>query len=1011
MKKFCLLLVLLILPSIFIQFILAQVPVSGNVSDENQQPLPGANVVIKGTNQGTITDLAGNYSITVSSQEAVLIFSYIGYLAREESVGNRTIINVSLSVNLEQMEEIVVVGYGTQKKSDLTGSVAVVDVEDLDRSASTNLTDRLQGRVPGVTVVTTGEPGNMGDIKIRGTSFFGDNYPLFVVDGVLTDDSPNLNPYDIESVQVLKDASSAAIYGSRAANGVIVITTKKGKSGKPVVNATAQLGLQQIPGRIDVTDNYEFARISNAAHDNSGYPRDRNCDVNFDPELNTDWQEEMFNKQALMQDYNLSLSSGGVNYSAYFSVNYTNTDGTINGSLFDRTGVRVNTDFKPWKKLTIGQNITISRARSSGLNQQYGQTVIPYTLNNLPIIPVYDDTKPSGYGYGQIGVATCYAPNPVGLQELVHNSDQSNRILGNAFLDFEILVGLTYHFSVGINTNFYHGKDYNPEYQIRMATPTQSRLAESRGESTEVFLENRLTYIKSIGDHEFSAMFTLTEQEINGAYQESESIGGYDTEPYFWVLSASTAPTQSSGEEFSSAIRSYLGRLTYNYKDRYLLTAIIRHDGSSKFAPENRWGTFPSISAGWNVANEDFFKVDAISELKIRAGYGIVGNSSIGDYEYQSLVASSVSPTEGMNYNLGPGGMLVIGATRGSLANRDITWETLKETNIGLDLKLFQGKLELNTDYYMGKMEGLLTEVAVPMSIGPGEGEVTVNAVNMKRNGWEANLVYRRVMGDFRFSIAANAFHTRNEITYLPFGVDEFPGENSTSRLGIPLGQLFLVEYLGIYTSQEQISEDNVTINGQQPVIGDARYRDVDGRDEEGNLTGEPDGNISFDDDRQIWGNPIPYMQYGINIDASWKSLDLYLFFQGVTKRDVYNSIYADLNTAHDVNYTADFNPYIDGKGTDPRPVMGQVANNFSSTRFVENGAYLRLKNLQIGYTIPMKGLQQKVRIWVGGQNLFVITKYRGMDPEFEGGVFDPGIDPIGYPQIRTFMTGINLTL
>jgi hypothetical protein len=297
------------------------------------------------------------------------------------------------------------------------------------------------------------------------------------------------------------------------------------------------------------------------------------------------------------------------------------------------------------------------------------------------------------------------------------------------------------------------------------------------------------------------------------------------------------------------------------------------------------------------------------------------------------------------------------------------------------------------------------------MSIGPGEGEVTVNAVDMKRNGWEANFTYRKILGDFQFSIAANAFHTRNEITYLPFGVEEFPGENSTSRLGIPLGQLFLVEYLGIYTSQDQILADNVTINGQVPQIGDARYRDVDGRDAEGNLTGEPDGNINFDDDRQIWGNPIPYMQYGFNFDANWKNLDLYLFFQGVTKRDVYNSIYADLNTAHDVNYTTDYDPYIDGKGADPRPVMGLVANNFASTRFVENGAYLRLKNLQIGYTIPIKGKQQNLRIWVGGQNLFVITKYKGMDPEFEGGVFEPGIDPIDYPQIRTFMVGISLTL
>jgi TonB-dependent starch-binding outer membrane protein SusC len=1011
MKKIFIFLNFIIFSALCVQSIIAQVTITGTISDENQQPLPGVNVVVKGTSRGTLTDNSGKYSISVDNQEAVLVFSYVGYIAKEESVGNRTLINVSLAVNLEQMEEIVVVGYGTQKKSDLTGSVAVVSVEDLSRSTSTNLTDRLQGRIAGVSVTTTGQPGSVGDIKIRGTSFFGDNYPLFVVDGVLTDDSPNLNPYDIESVQVLKDASSSAIYGSRAANGVVVITTKRGKAGKPAFNISSEVGFQQIPNRIDLTNNFEFARINNAAHDNSFYPRDKNCDVNFDPELNTDWQDVMFNNKALTQNYNASLSGGGENYHSYFSLNYSNTEGTIIRSVFDRITARVNTDYKPWKKLTLGQNLTVSRVHSSGLSQQYGQTVISGTLNNLPIIPVYDSTKPNGYGYGQIGVATCYVPNPLGQQELITIQDQSDRILGNAFLDLDILEGLNYHFSIGINTIFNHSKDYNPHYKIRMATEELSRLTESRDESTEVFLENRLTYTKSFGGHNFSVMVTHTEQEINGADQESESKGGYETEPYYWVLSASSTPVLSNGSEFSSAIRSYLGRLTYNFKDRYLLTGIIRRDGSSKFAPENRWGTFPSLSAGWNIAKENFFHVNEISEMKIRAGYGIVGNSSIGDYVYQSLVVSTSSVgAGGVNYNLGPGGALFIGATRGTLVNRDISWEILKETNIGLDLKLFKNKLEFNADYYIGKLEGLLTEVPVPMSIGPGEGEVTVNAVNMKRNGWEANLTYRKVFGDFRFSVSANFFHTRNEITYLPFGVDEFPGENSTSRLGIPLGQLFLVEYLGIYTSQEQIVEDNVTINGQVPVVGDARYRDVDGRDEEGNLTGEPDGNISFDDDRQLWGNPIPYMQYGFNFDGSWKNLDLYLFFQGVTKRDVYNSIYANLNTAHDVNYTADYDPYIDGKGTDPRPVLGLVANNFESTRFVENGAYLKLKNLQIGYNIPLNKIQ-KLRVYVSGQNLFVITKYRGMDPEFEGGVFEPGIDPIDYPQVRTFLLGINLTI
>ncbi|MCU0473637.1 MAG: TonB-dependent receptor [Bacteroidales bacterium] len=988
----------------------AQTVITGTVTDENKEPLSGATVIIKGTTQGTFTDAFGNYSIAVTEQDAILSFSFIGYISLDETVGRRTQINVSLLLDLESLEEVVVVGYGTQRKSDLTGSVSAVNVEDLDRSTSTNLTDRLQGQVAGVSVVTSGQPGGTGDIKIRGTSFFGGNNPLYVVDGVLTDDSPNLNPYDIESVQILKDASSSAIYGSRAANGVVVITTKKGKSGNPVVNAIAQVGLQRIPGRIDVTDNYEFARINNVAHDNSGIPRMSKADVDFDPDVNTDWQEEVFNKQALMQDFNLSVSSGSQKYNAYISLNNTYTEGTIQGSLFDRIGARVNTDFTPWKRLIIGQNLSVSRSRISGLSKQYSGTIATYTVSNLPIIPVYDPYKTSGYGYGDVEAAYTFVPNPVAQQDLMKSMDRETQILSNVYLDLEILDGLKYHFSVGVNSNFNQSKAYNPRFLIRMGgSDIQSRLFQERGESSTISLENRLTYTKTFGDHEISAMVTHAEQEINGAYQETETLDGHLKEPYFWEISASSASSQSKGGQFSSAIRSYLGRFTYKFKDRYLLTAILRRDGSSKFASENRWGTFPSVSAGWNIAKEDFFTLDAISDLKIRAGYGVVGNSSIGDYAYQSLVRSGVA--DGVNYNMGPEGALVIGTTRGALSNRDISWETLRETNLGLDLRLFEGQLEFNADYYMGNLEGLLVAVPVPGTIGPADATtVTVNAVNMTRNGWETSLTYRRVIGDFSFSVTTNAFHTNNEITYLPFGVDEFPGTNSTSRLGLPLGQLFLVEYLGIYTSQDQINMDGVTITGKVPVIGDARYRDVNGRDEDGNLTGEPDGNINFDDDRQIWGNPIPKMQYGLNFEVSWKGFDLYGFFQGVTKRDVYNSYYYELNASHITNYSIDYDPYIDGVGTDPRPVYGDVANNFPSTRFVENGAYLRLKNLQIGYSIPFEKFT-KLRVYLSAQNLFTITKYRGVDPEFEGGVFNPGIDRMNYPQVRMLSAGVNLTL
>ena len=989
--------------------VFAQISISGTVTDENQQALAGVNILIEGTTEGTITDVDGNYVVEVPNENAALLFSFVGYKTQRIPVGNQSAVNAEMVPDFAQLDEVVVVGYGSQARGDITGAVAVVDVEDLDKSQYQNLTDRLQGRVPGVSVVTTGAPGSTGQIKIRGTSFFGDNEPLFVIDGILTDDSPNFNPYDVESIQVLKDASASAIYGSRAANGVVVITTKKGKSQTPEINISLLAGLQQIPGRVETMDNVNFARVNNAAQDNAGLPRMTKADVDFDPSVNTDWQKEVFDNTALLQDFNISLSSGGEKYNAYFSVNSSYNEGTIKGTQFDRIGGRVNTNFKPYKTLTIGQNLMVSRTRDSGLSE-FIDSAVPGAFANLPIIPVYDPLKTNGYGHGEIGIATCYVVNPVGLQDLYKNINESLRILGDIYLDWNIVKGLDYHFSIGINSITDKTKEYNPGNQIRMATIDQSRLYEARGESTEIFLENRLTYARTFGKHDFSVMATYTEQEINGAFQSGLAVNGHPEPPYFWVLDASVTPTQASGAEFSSAIRSFLGRVTYNFDERYFITGILRHDGSSKFAEENRWGTFPSVSGGWNIANEGFFNSGVISDLKIRAGYGIVGNSSIDDYQYQSLVQSAA--INGVNYNLGPNGGLVIGATRGALANRDITWETLKETNIGLDISLFDGQLFLTGDFFIGNLEGLLADVAVPGSVGPSGDEalVTINAVDMERSGWEASVTYQKVIGDFSFSTTFNAWHATNEITKLPFGVTEFPGYLSTSRLGIPLGQLFLVEYLGIYTSQEQINEDGITINGEVPVVGDARYKDVNGRTEDGQLTGEPDGNISFDDDRQIYGNPIPQFEYGWNFDASWKGFDLYFFFQGVSKRDVYNALYYDLNSFHAENYTADFDPYIDGQGTEPRPFNGEVANNFASTRFVENASYFRLKNLQIGYSIPWDKVRN-LRIYLSGQNVFTITNYKGMDPEFEGGVFEQGVDPVGYPQIRVFSAGLNLTL
>ncbi len=1007
-----------LLLSTAMQSVFAQTIVSGKVLDEIESPVPGVNVVIKGSTQGTVTNTEGNYTLTVGNNSDVLVYSFVGFLTQEVRVGNQSVINIQLAPDISKLDELIVVGYGTQRKRDITGAIAVVDIDEMNKSQYVNITDRLQGRVAGVTVTNTGAPGSRGDIKIRGTSFFGDNNPLYVIDGVLTDDNPNLNPADVESIQVLKDASSTAIYGSRAANGVIVITTKKGRKGPPQVSLSVNVGLQQIPKKLKVMNSAQYARIANAAHDNEGAERMEDTD-NLTG-IDTDWQDEVFNNEALLQDFNLSVSGGGENSLAYFNVNNTYQEGTVKGPLFDRIGIRLNTEFKFLNnKLTIGENLTVSRTRTSGEQDLQGvdfagPPVIQSAIGMLPIISVLDDSKTSGYGFGVPGVASTFTPNPVGIRDLFKNKSESTRIMGNVFLNYKIIDGLDFRFSVGIDAQTGRAKNYWKGGQIRMTTIHRSGLTESRSQTTELFLENRLTYTKTVKKHSFSVMATYMEQEINGNFQGTEIVGGFDGDDPIFQISATTAPATaitSSGTEFTSAIRSVLGRATYNYDERYLFTFNVRRDGSSKFSEENRWGTFPSVSGGWNITNEDFFKVSFISDLKLRAGYGEVGNASIDDYQYQSLINSTA--TGGVNYNLGPGSVSVIGATRGDIVNRDIKWEVLKETNIGLDLTMFGGKLQIIGDYYFGNLEDLLTVVPLPETVAPGGGGdgVTLNAVSMKRSGWETAVTYRKMEGDFNFSITANAFGTNNEITQLPFGVSEFDGINSISRLGIPLGQLFILDYLGIFTSQEQINAlpPGYTINGVVPQVGDANYRDTNGRDEEGNLTGQPDGRISPDDDRVIIGNPIPAVQYGLIFDGTYRNFDFQIFFQGITSRDVYNSIYSGLNNGPGENYTIDYDPYIDGAGTDPRPFISQSSPNaLPSTRFMENGGYFRLKNLQIGYTIPLKQVRS-LRVYVSGQNLLTSTDFNGLDPEFEGDIFSPGVDPAGYPNIRTYSVGLNL--
>ncbi len=1004
----------------------AQTTIKGKVVDSGSgEELVGVNVIIKGTTTGTSTDANGNYSINTSVQDSVLEFTYIGYLSEEITIQDRTNIDVSLIPDLVPLDQVVVVGYGTQTKREITGAVSVVDVDQLSKSHSPMLTDQLQGRVAGVTVTSTGQPGSRGNIKIRGASFFGGNEPLYVVDGILTGDQASFNPNDVESVQVLRDASSTAIYGNRAANGVIIITTKKGQKGSPKINFSSRFGFDKITSRIPLVNNFGWAEIINEAHDNAGSPRQALADEEFNPDINTDWQDVVFSDNAPVFDANLSVSGGGKKSNVYFSVNYLNQDGTIEGPHFNRISTRLNSEYELGDKLTIGQHFTVGFTETTGVSGTDLTESPPFqaAFEMLPVIPVYDTAQPSGYGIGELNRAQTWSENPVGVMDMFKRFNEDINFTGDVFLDYNIIDGLDYRFSLGINSSFNKAKQYNEAGELRMGgNPHLSGLSETRGEGRGIFLENRLTYSKDFGKHRFSIMATHTEQKNDESFQSTSVIGGYDEEINFWQISGNSGSTSSSGQEFHSAIRSYLGRLTYNYNDKYFLTGIIRRDGSSNFAPENRWGTFPSISVGWDISQEGFFNFEPVNQLKLRAGYGEVGNASVGPYQYTTTIYRTALGADrwnpGVNYNLGPTSQSVIGATRSNnINNRNISWEELAETNIGLDIEAFNRQLFISGDYFFGEVNNVLSEVPVPGTIGaPERPAPAVNAVSLKRNGWELSVSYRKLTGDFQYSVTANVSHSKNEITDLGYGLSDLVagGGKTTARAGYPAGKFYLLEYEGIY-SQADIDAlpEDFTIAGETPVVGDAKYRDAYGRDEEGNLTIGPDGKISLDDDRIIMGDPIAAINYGLNFDFSYKIFDLTIFFQGISGRDVYNSYYGLMNSeyfGHFTNYPSYYDPYMNGQGSDPRPIwLDGHGNNLPSTRFIENGAYLRLKNVQLGITIPSRKYDN-LRLYLSGQNLLTFTKYRGLDPEFEGGIFIPGIDPRGYPVVRSISLGINFT-
>ncbi|AWW29773.1 TonB-dependent receptor [Echinicola strongylocentroti] len=980
--------------------------VTGTVKTAAGETMPGANVSVKGTSQGAITNLEGEFSITVPSREAILVFSFIGYESKEVKVGNQTTIDVTLAENLSALNEVVVVGYGSQERAKVTGAISSVSSEEIRELPVPNLASAMQGRAANVSVTNAGAPGADPVVRIRGIGTVGDNDPLYVIDGMPASGLNQINPADIESIEVLKDASTAAIYGSRAANGVVLVTTKKGTKGKPKVSLDAYYGVQNAWRTLDLlnVDQYlDFGRdLVNNANDPDVTIPPRFDDLGEFANVHTDWQDEMF-QSAPIQDYNVSVSGGGENSLYNISMGYFAQDGIMQGVDFERVSFRANTQFDLGERVSVGQTLTVSYTDRNDEPFSGGRSQMEHMVKMVPYIPVRDPSRQGGFR-GTDTEDGSDPENPVLNAVLRQDRYQDFKILGSAYIDVEILDGFHYKFMTGLDIATGQRNEYTPmfnagDFQFQVF----AAISQTRNSYVSPLFSNQFSYTKDFGGHHLDLLAVIEKQ----TFISSSLTGSGQNELTNDVRELQGVQNQvTTSEKTEYGLISYVGRVNYDYKQKYLLSASIRRDGGSRFGPDNKWGVFPSVSAGWRVSEEDFMQgVGAISDLKLRASYGQTGNDRIGDYVYQATINSN------MFYNFN--GTLAGGSTINALANEDLKWETTIMKNVGLDLGILNDQITFTAEWFDNKTEDMILGVPVPPSLGFDVAPVA-NVGTVRNRGMEFTAGYQKKTGAFQFGVNGNIGFVDNELISLGSGNSifgpTFQGDPMTyTEEGKPIAYFYGWEVEGIFQSGEDTS--------QQPnaQAGDLKFRDIN-----------EDGTIDADD-RTNLGHYMPDFTYGLNFNANFKNFDLSLFLQGVQGNEIFSNI-----RFHTEGMTRLFNASTavldrwtpDNTQTDvPRAISGDPNGNArASSRWVEDGSYARLKNLSIGYTVPNAFLQSiaknsisNLRVYVSAQNLFTITDYSGYDPEIAARTeidqsLGMGIDFGQFPAARTFIGGIQLT-
>ena len=980
-----------------------QQTVTGQVLDQDNQPLPGASVVEKGTANGTQTDFDGNFSIDVAIG-AILEVSYIGYSAIEITVSSQSNISVTLQESASIMDEVVVIGYGTQTEALLTGSVGTVSNEELTQVAVTNSAAALQGRVTGVKVEANGgAPGAGVNVVIRGTGSFGDDQPLYVVDGNIVESISFLNPIDIASISVLKDASSAAIYGSRASNGVVLVTTKKGTAGNVRINIESTVGYQTQTSNLDLLNAREYADWHNEARDNDGDPRAIPNDTGFDPSIDTDWQDLQLNP-GLFQNYAVNISGGSENARFYVSGQLLNSEGIVVDSGFKRYNFSINSSFNKGI-FSMDQTLILSRGEQNINDFFQREGEVP------PTIPIFNPENEGGFaGLDPNLHGLARGINWYGRALLNQDEETTDRVVASVQPKLQVTKNLAFKSNLGLEYSVFHNFNFEPTFfqsTSQEANNVIATLNDSYTTSLSLLLENTVEYNNTFGKHGLTVLGGVTTQNI-----KARSIGGIGTGfvfNEFTVLDAADDNTsQVFGNRQINALTSFLGRIDYDYDGKYILSATFRRDGSSRFSRENRWASFPSGSVGWRISRENFFPQDGIvSNLKFRGSYGQLGSQNTANFATESVLNVSNF------YNVGSsvqGGQIV-----NELANPDLVWETTTIQNYGFDAELLDGKINFSAEYYKKRSEDILVAVPIPLSGGVGQ-TVLNNAATIDNKGFELGATYRHFSQNdgVNFDVTLNFNTIDNEVVALGDGVNPITGGGYTqggfqatrTDVGQPVASFYGLITEGVYQSQAEIDADGATA----AVLGDMNFVDLNG-----------DGVIN-DDDQTFLGSYIPDYEYSLAFNMDYKNWDFSIFWQGVQGNEIWNGkrYHQVLDGTRGLKRREALDAWTPEEPNTivPRATIRDLnLNKRPSDYLVEDGSYLRLKNAQIGYSFTPDFLEKislaSLRLFLSGQNLLTFTGYDGYDPEvgrpLDNSLGNSGVNRRAYPQARTYLFGVQI--